>query len=323
MKDNPKILYVRVSENCNSKCFMCHYAGKHDSYNITTEQYDELLEYVKTRHFKMIRFTGGEPLLHRNIIDFIKKAKNLDLQTSIITNGYLLRMMSKKLVEAGLDQCIISLDGSCSDIHDNLRNFKGCFDNIIFGIQELRKYNKLIKIRINTVVSGRNIMDITNIYKLLLKLHVNQWSIIPVKYKDNIWIPESFKYYDEFQKEIKNNDDKQLEFLGDSKIFAGISNEEIFDTFNNNKRIKSKNICSVIDYVRFYIPDKNLLVPCNCIAHRLNQIPVTMSGDMECDCEKIRKWLKLNCSKCTGCEPLNVYINDNPEIMLDEENIRY
>ena len=44
---------------------------------------------------------------------------------------------------------------------------------------------------------------------------------------------------------------------------------------------------------------------------------------MEDDCEIIRKWLKRNCFQCTGCEPLNVYINDNPEIMLDNENIKY
>lgn len=323
MNDNPKIIYVRVSENCNSRCFMCHYAGKHDSYNITMEQYYKLIEYIKTKKFETIRFTGGEPLLHRDILIFIKLAKNLGLKTSIITNGYLLKAMSRGLIEAGLDQCVISLDGSCSAVHDNLRNFDGCFNNIIFGIKELRKYNKSINIRINTVVSGKNIMDLTNIYKLLLKLQVNQWSIIPVKYKDNLWIPESYKYYTEFQENIKNNDDKRLEFLGDSKIFAGISNEEIYDTFNNNKRIKSKNICSVIDYVRFYIPDKNLLVPCNCIAHRLNQIPIILSGNMEDDCEIIRKWLKRNCFQCTGCEPLNVYINDNPEIMLDNENIKY
>lgn len=323
MNDNPKILYVKVSENCNSRCFMCHYAGRHDSYNITMEQYDKLLEYVKRKHFTMIRFTGGEPLLHRNIIDFIKKANNLGLKVSIITNGYLLNFMAKQLIEAGLYQCIISLDGSNSDVHDNLRNFKGCFDNIILGIQELRKYNKSIKIRINTVVSGRNIMDLANIYKLLIKLNVDQWSIIPIKCKSNTWIPESYKHYDEFQKAVKSSDDVSLEFLGESKNFAGNSPEEIFETFNNNKRIKSPNICSVIDYVRFYVPDKNLLVPCNCIAHRLNQLPIKMSGNMESDCERIRKWLKLNCFQCTGCEPLNVYINNNPKIMLDENRIKY
>ena len=165
MIDNPRILYVRVSENCNAHCFMCHYADEHDSYNIIMEQYDELLNYVKKKQFKMIRFTGGEPLLHKNIIEFLIKAKKLGLQTSIITNGYLLKIKSKKLVDSGLDQCIISLDGSCSEIHDSLRNFKGCFNNIICGINELRKYNQLISIRINTVVSGRNIMDISNIYR--------------------------------------------------------------------------------------------------------------------------------------------------------------
>ena len=42
---------------------------------------------------------------------------------------------------------------------------------------------------------------------------------------------------------------------------------------------------------------------------------------MEEVCEKIRLWLKENNSSCK-CEPLNVYINDHPEIM-DEDEILY
>ena len=320
MVHNPKILYVRVSENCNSNCFMCHYAGKRDSYNISEEQYNKLLKHVKKYNYKMIRFTGGEPLLHNQLVNFIKKAKQIGVKTSIITNGFLLKIKAKELVESGLDQCIISLDGSCSEIHDSLRNFKGCFNNIINGIYELRKNNSNLSIRINTVVSGKNIHDLSNIYKLLIKLKINQWSIIPVKFKENTWDNDSIKYYKKFQKEIKQSD--KLIFLGDSMNFAGITKEEIENTFNNNSRVKDSTECHVIDHVRFYIPDKDLLVPCNCISHRLNQIPIDENDDMEKCCEKIRNWLKINSKNCTGCEPLNNYINKNPEIMLEEE-IKY
>ena len=323
MKSNPKILYIRVSENCNSHCFMCHYAGKNDSYVLSDEQYDKLLDYATNQKIKVIRFTGGEPLLHKNIINYIKKANDLGFKTSIITNGFLLKFYAKKLVDAGLSQCIISLDGSCSEVHDSLRNFKGCFNNILGGIHELKKYNDSILIRINTVVSGKNIKDIINIYNLLLELSVNQWSIIPVKYKENTWIEDSIIYYNNFLDVTKNNDSGKLEFLGDSRIFAGLTKEDIVNTFSNNIRLKSKNSCRVIDYVRFYIPDKDLLVPCNCISHRLNQISISQTGDMEKDCEQIKQWLSENCKNCTGCEPLNVYINDHPEVMEDLNIIRY
>ena len=74
---DPKIMYIRVSENCNSHCFMCHFAGTTNSININNEQYDKILKHMRNHNYKMIRFTGGEPLLHKNIIDFLIKAKKL------------------------------------------------------------------------------------------------------------------------------------------------------------------------------------------------------------------------------------------------------
>ena len=118
---------------------------------------------------------------------------------------------------------------------------------------------------------------------------------------------------------VKNS--TSIKFLGYSKNFAGISDEEINDTFSNNSRMKINGQCKVIDNVRFYIPDKDILIPCNCVAHRLREIPFDLSGDMEEVCEKIRLWLKENNSTCK-CEPLNIFINDHPEIM-DEDEILY
>ncbi|MBQ8131093.1 MAG: radical SAM protein [Bacilli bacterium] len=314
----PTILYIRVSENCNSHCFMCHYAGRKDSYNISMEQYEELLEYAKKEKIKTIRFTGGEPLIHQNILEFIKKANNYHFQTSIITNGFLLKKMARQLIESGLTQYIISIDGSCPQIHDNLRNFKGCFKNAIEGIKLLRENNPQIKIRVNTVVSGRNIKDLPNIYSLLNKLGVNQWSIIPIKSKESTWLEDSKNDYQVFLSFLNKNKNNNLEFLGYSRFFAGKTEEEIDDTFNNNLRLKNKSCCHVVDYVRFYIPDTDRLVPCNCIAHRLDKIPVDLKGDREVVCERLRKWLKNHSQECTGCEPLNTFINDYPEIMEKE-----
>ena len=314
---DPKIMYIRVSENCNSHCFMCHFAGTTNSINISNEQYDKILKHMMNHNYKMVRFTGGEPLLHKNIIDFLIKAKKLGVKTSIITNGYLLPIYADRLIDCKLDECIISLDGSCSSIHDSLRNFNGCFENIIKGIKKLKSNN--IIIRVNTVVSGKNIHDINNMYDLLVNLGVDQWSIIPIKYKDNLWNEHSKKYYLDFVDKVK--DSTIIKFLGYSKNFAGISEKEIDDTFSNNSRLKINGQCKVVDNVRFYIPDKDILIPCNCVAHRLKEIPFDLSGNMEEVCEKIRLWLKENNSNCK-CEPLNVYINDHPEIM-DEDEILY
>ena len=98
--------------------------------------------------------------------------------------------------------------------------------------------------------------------------------------------------------------------------------EEISKTFNNQFRINPTNKCNLASYVRFYIPDKDLVVPCNCAAHRINQIEADYSieSDKYKKADIMAEWLKENGkSHCTGCEPLNAYVADNPKILTKKD----
>lgn len=328
---NPTVMYVRLSENCNAGCFMCYFAHKHGLYNITNEQFESLLQYMNNKGtYNVIRFTGGEPLLHNNIINFIKKSHDAGYQTSIITNGYLLPNFGEKLVDAGLDQVIISVDGSKPEIHDKLRGLKNGLVKIKQGIEIMRKKNPNIILRANTVVSPHNIEDMIDLYSMLSELHFNSWSIIPIRptnSPDTLWKPENIKFYKEKYNDFLKNIDKHksVELLGYSNTWAGVTDEEINKTFNNQFRINPLYKCNLVDYVRFYIPDKDLVVPCNCVAHRINQIEADYAqvNDKYQKANIMAKWLKENGkSHCTGCEPLNAYAADNPKI-LTMKNFKY
>ena len=80
-----------------------------------------------------IRFTGGEPLVHKRIYDFIALAHQLGLYTSIGTNGTLAtKEVSEKLKVAGLDKAVVSIDGT-ERAHDDIRsggNYKKTIERI-------------------------------------------------------------------------------------------------------------------------------------------------------------------------------------------------
>lgn len=60
-----------------------------------------------------IRFTGGEPLVHNKIYEFISLAHKLGMYTSIGTNGTLITIEeAKKLKLVGLNKTIVSIDGT-------------------------------------------------------------------------------------------------------------------------------------------------------------------------------------------------------------------
>ena len=295
---------------------MCKYANNHCSYNINEKQLDFILKYMKEdNNYGLVRFTGGEPLLHPKISEMISRFSDEGFKTSIITNGYLISTKYNDLIDSGLNQIILSLDGSKSEIHDKLRGLDGLFLKVVKGIKLLKGKEPKINIRVNTVVSKYNIDDLINILNLLKKHEIDMWSIIPLKSSSIYWNDGKVEYYIkkyyEFMNYVRNI--KQPVFLGYSKNWGGRNKKEIENLFYNNQLYRPNTTCSTVENVSFYIPDENQIIPCNCASHRIREIESKFEENSASKNREIMKnWLKINGpKKCTGCEPLNVYLAEN------------
>lgn len=301
-----KVLYLRTNQYCNAHCFMCDF-WKNSKSEITEEQFEYVLNKSKT--IEMIRFTGGEPLLCKKLPEYIKKCHSIGIKTSIITNGLLLNEKIDGLVKNGLDQIIISVDGSTSELHDRLRGTKGLWKKIDMIFERIEKEYPLLHTRVNTVVSEENISDIANMARWLNKHNVEQWSIIPIKLDNHKWSDkitlEDFKReYINFQKTIKNC---KIQLMGYSENWA----DNIENFWKGTNHIRPKGNCHITHMVSFYDPFTNHFFPCNCIPHRKLSF---------CGKQEEKEWyFEHGHEYCEGCEPLNAYCADFPEKI--EENI--
>lgn len=94
-----KQLDIHVTQVCNFSCTFCsHYSNFHFKEAITPEQVDEWLE-AAAKVFVPVRFNivGGEPTIHKNLLDFyevIRKHYPLSL-IRLITNGSFLHRHPK------------------------------------------------------------------------------------------------------------------------------------------------------------------------------------------------------------------------------------
>ncbi len=317
-----KILFIRTTEKCNAKCFMCNYSGSNTGYSLSVEDMSKLIEDIKKSNFKLIRFTGGEPLLNNNLKDFIKMLKSENFKTSIITNGFLLPKKIDELVSSGLDQLIVSIDGMNSKLNDQLRGVPGIFNNAIEGIKICKsKYRNLI-IRINTVVSDKNIDTLCDMNDFLLSLGIDEWSLTPLKENYNCYKGNEEKYitkYREFIKYVENHKTPRL--LGYSKYWGGRTEKEIHDLFFKNIHYTPNTMCELVKHVAFYIPSKKLLLPCNSLAHRLEEVETFIGNEMDMfdKCDRMANWLqKCGQKNCKGCSPINVYLAENPDILKND-----
>ncbi len=109
-------LRLAVNEHCNLRCIYCmpeEGAPFLDQAQLlSTNEIKIILRAMSDLGVKKVRFTGGEPLLRKDIIDLIKYSSQRSIFESvhITTNGLLLSNYIDELEQAGLNGINISLD---------------------------------------------------------------------------------------------------------------------------------------------------------------------------------------------------------------------
>ncbi len=125
-----------LTYRCNADCEFCHFGSSTDL-NKTGFAKDEdvfrNLNEIRQLGVKFIDFTGGEPLLHKNVHRYVEQAKKLKMQTSITTNCLLYSKFAERLA-GNVNLLHFSLDSPDEEEHDRIRRVK-CYDAVMNSIR--------------------------------------------------------------------------------------------------------------------------------------------------------------------------------------------
>ena len=98
---------------CNFRCPFCHNASlvRGEGENISEE---EFFKFLRKREGILdgVAITGGEPLLQRDIVDFIKKIKELDYEVKLDTNGSFPEKLKALVAEGLIDYVAMDIKSS-------------------------------------------------------------------------------------------------------------------------------------------------------------------------------------------------------------------
>jgi len=166
---------IETTDACNLKCIMCVHGttGVSNPGMIDTTFAKDLINQVASNGGYSIKFNWrGEPTLHKDLIELVSYAKKKGiLEVQINTNGIPLNKEKiEKLIEAGLDRIIFSVDGASKEIYEKIRvgaKYKQLVDNII----TLSKYKKKINatkplIRVQMIKMTVNENEVEDLFKL-------------------------------------------------------------------------------------------------------------------------------------------------------------
>ncbi len=171
INDAPKSLDISLTGKCNLHCKYCFYAEEMKSRpDLSLEQWQFFFNELGRLAVRDVCLSGGEVFVRPDLWDLIDSVIANRMQYSILTNGTLitekvLASFEKDKRRKRLTSIQVSIDGSCSEVHDKSRG-KGSFERAMRGLRLLKEAGFPVTSRVT--VNRYNVDDLENIAALLL-----------------------------------------------------------------------------------------------------------------------------------------------------------
>lgn len=175
----PFTIAWEVTRACAFACVHCRADAQHtrDPNELTTEEGFRLLERFKTFGRPIIVFTGGDPMMRRDLFDLIRHATELGLRASLTPTATALPTVErlKQAMDAGVRRIALSLDAPSPEVHDAFRQVPGSWARTM---QILRNAQSVgLSAQINTTVTRHNVHLLPEMVQFVEEVGAVQWSV--------------------------------------------------------------------------------------------------------------------------------------------------
>jgi SynChlorMet cassette radical SAM/SPASM protein ScmF len=147
LKENiPRLntIYFYLTEGCNCKCRHCWITPKFESGGegkwpyISVSAFKKVVEQGCRLGLSAVKLTGGEPLIHPDILELLAYIETTGLRLIIETNG----LACTKEIAAAIKRCnssfvSISLDGAKEETHNWVRGVDNAYEGALNGVRNL------------------------------------------------------------------------------------------------------------------------------------------------------------------------------------------
>lgn len=288
----PLTLMLEPANYCNLKCPLCPTGAgllkrkkAAMSFNDFKKILDELGPYVI--HLRL--WNWGEPLLNAELYKMISYAKKYKIFVNTSTNSFFLNESNaKKIVESGLDELIISLDGASEETYSKYRK-KSDFSEVIKAMkllvnEKIKRNSKTPLIKLQFIIMRHNEHEIKKVIQLAKQIGVNEIffktvGLMDTDVKEDItkYMPLNPKYsrYNLVQGKIRSKQEirnfcdylwDEATINADGSVVPCCKDAHNAYVFGNALKQKFKEIWNNKKYAGFrkqVLKNKNKIVLCN------------------------------------------------------------
>jgi MoaA/NifB/PqqE/SkfB family radical SAM enzyme len=178
--DSPVEAYFEVANRCNSRCATCPltFAPQESARQLSLDEFVGLVEQLP-RLRRAVMQGIGEPLLNRQLPAMIAYLKSRDVHVVFNTNAALLtRRRQLELIDSGLDELRVSLDGSTPETYRRVRGIPA-FERVVANVAEMvrtRAERGSSRPRLSFWVTGMrdNLGELPGVVKLAARIGVDE-----------------------------------------------------------------------------------------------------------------------------------------------------
>lgn len=287
-------IHIEIANVCNERCNHCYIPHKYKTNVMDSDLFYRIVEEGRQMNIIHVTLSGGEPLLHKDIIGFLRKCRELDLSVNVLSN---LTVLTDEIVEEMKENPLLSVQTSIYSmnpiVHDSITMLQGSLEKTMLGLKKI--LDAKIPVQISCPIMNNNKEDFVSVIR---------WG-----YDNNISVavePVIFASYDHTGDNLPNR--LSLEEIGkafDYELQEGYG-EVISDLAKEKESMTSEDpICSICRY-SFCISVAGEVYPC--VGWQTNVIGLLEDNSL-CDIweksEKIqclRKIKRKNFPKCVDCK---------------------
>jgi len=297
--NHPILCNYYVTYRCNAACSFCDIWERPSPY-ISVENAIQNFDHLKKLGVKVIDFTGGEPLLHREIDVLLIEAKKRKFMTTLTTNTLLYPKWAKK-IKGKVDMLHFSIDSADKVRHNESRKVD-CFDHLMESIKLANSLGERPDLLFT--VFEHTVNEIEPIYNLCIENNL-MLIINPAFDYNNVETGKSFskKTFDELKKWSR----KKYVYL--NLAFLSLRKD-------GGNRIE-KPVCKAGSTTIVISPENELVVPCYHLGEKTFPIDNNLTSLYRS--EEVQELVKLE-GKLPACQSciINCYMEPSFAVNINK-----
>ncbi len=166
-RDKKPIVVWNTTRRCNLRCRHCYAKAENREYEgeLSTKEALAMIDDFASFGVPVLLFSGGEPILRKDLLKLAKYAADKGIRTVLSTNGTLITpKIAHEIRRAGISYVGVSLDGM-EATNDKFRGVKGAFDDALEGIRNCTEAG--VKAGLRFTITKHNYRDIPGIFELI------------------------------------------------------------------------------------------------------------------------------------------------------------